>query len=190
MADKTAGQICREVSKKLAAQRSAIQQSVIDTFGIEPTNAVSPPEMSPGEVAICARLDTLIDCMASQTTTLDAAQPPNRPRGYWAKAVMQLHDQLKENSTLHLFDERIGSPSKILELMHPLELCTKEERDDRHVQKYVSNALKKYNNAVSGRMLERAERHQDRSTHGNISELAQNGMVEDRNRNGKAWDLS
>ncbi len=113
-----------------------------------------------------------------------------RPRGYWAKAVKQLHDQLKENGTLHLFDERIGSPSKMLELMHRLELCTIEERDDRHMQKYVGNALEKYKDAVSGRMLERAERHQDRSTRGNISELAQNGMVEDKNRNGKAWDLS
>ena len=117
-------------------------------------------------------------------------QRSGRPRGYWAKAVKQLHDQLKENGTLHLFDERIGSPSKMLELMHRLELCTIEERDDRHMQKYVGNALEKYKDAASERMLPRAELHQDRSTRGNISEMAQNGMVEDRNRSGKAWDLS
>ena len=192
---KSAGQIYRQYSKQIAAQGSALQQSVVETFGFEPTHAVSPPKLSPGEIAICARLDTIIDCMAQQTTTLEPAPLTEAPqqkreRGYWVKAVKQLHDQLKENGTLHLFDERIGSPSEMLELMHPLKLCTIDERDDRHIQKYVGNALEKYKDAVSERMLPRAERHQDRSTRGNISELAQNGMVEDRNRNGKAWDYT
>ncbi len=151
-----------ELSQQILSQVLGIRQDMARfADSIKATDAVSPPEQKPG-----------------------------RPRGYWAKAVKQLHDQLKESGTLHLFDERIGSPSKILELMHPLELCTIEERDDRHVQKYVGNALKEYKNDVSERMLPRAELHQDRSTRGNISELAQNGMVEDRNRNGKAWDLS
>ena len=149
MADKTAGQICREVSKKLAAQRSAIQQSVIDTFGIEPTNAVSPPEMSPGEIAICARLDTIIDCMAQQTTTLEAAPPEKREYGYWPKAVNDLMQILKNSGGMDDFICHAGSPSSMLDLLRVNGFATMAERDDRSTQRAVGNVLKKYEGLVN-----------------------------------------
>ena len=191
---KSAGQIYRQYSKQIAAQGSALQQSVVETFGFEPTHAVSPPKLSPGEIAICARLDTIIDCMAQQTTTLEPApltEAPQQKReyGYWPDSLKRLLHILKNSGRAVDFMACAKSGANMLELLHEHGLATIAERDSKSTQRAVCKALEKYRDYVNAYV----KKHQDdyRTDIEQLDDVAHGaGLIEARRKSGKSHDYT